>query len=87
MGLVSNLSGIGDWTLTVTPSDNDDISPDEGRCVGLFVETGGALTVVYENDKEDTVTLLGGQVWPFQVKRVKSTGITASGIHAIMVRA
>lgn len=75
---------------SVTPSDTNDITPagstinpsDCGVC--LYVGTGGNIKV--DSPSGDTVTFANvpdGTFMPIQVKRVYSTGTTASDIIAL----
>ena len=51
-------------------------------CRGLLVDSAGDVKVIYENGQEDTVYLAAGLWHGMEVKRVYSTGTTATGIHA-----
>jgi hypothetical protein len=65
--------------MSVTPSDSDDIHNTYGR--GLYVGVSGDVKVTMDNG--DIVTwgsLAAGIVHPFYVKRVWSTGTTATGV-------
>lgn len=51
-------------------------------CRALLVDVAGDVKVTYENGKEDTIYLVAGIWHGMEVKRIYSTGTTATGIHA-----
>ena len=66
---------------SVTPADSD---MDAVTC-GVFVGTGGNLSVIFARDSA-AVTLnnvVGGTVYPFRLKQIRDTGTTASNIVAL----
>ncbi len=65
-------------STAVTPNDSADIAP----CRALLVSAAGDVKVTYVNGTVDTVYLTDGVWHPMYVRRVWSTGTTASGIHA-----
>ena len=69
--------------IAVTPSDSTNFSPAVRQ---LYVGAGGNVTV--ETEAGTTVTfvnVLGGTyIGPFFIKKVKSTGTTASSIVAFV---
>lgn len=77
--------------ISVTPSDTADISTPNGArkgTAGLYVGTGGNLTVVMvgADDNSDTTlfaNVADGTFLPIQVKRVMATGTAASDIKAL----
>lgn len=68
--------------LTVTPSDSVDLQ--EG-CQALYVGTGGTVTVTPAVGAGQVVftNVVGGSILPVRVRRVWSTGTTASDIVAL----
>lgn len=87
MAFISNKSGIPDYSVAVAPSDTQDI-PNAGRCVGLWVGSGGDLSVVYDGGEEDVLHgVQGGVPLSGRFRRVNDTNTTASQISALMVRA
>lgn len=68
---------------SITVSDTADISTGPTRAI--YVGSGGTIVLLMARDSA-TVTLSGvqtGSVLPFQVKRVYSTGTTASSLIAL----
>ena len=68
----------------VTPADGSDL-PD-GICKSLYV--GGTGAIALDTALGNTVTFSGipaGTILPVQVKRVRSTGTTATSIVALYV--
>lgn len=64
--------------FAITPSDGSDLSRvTRGlHCAG----DAGTVAVVLESGEEVTLYLNQGSVFPARVKRVKSTGTTATGL-------
>jgi len=63
----------------VTPSDTADLAQ---MARGLFVGVAGNVKITYADGTTDTLTNLVAGVWhPMYVKRVYSTGTTATDIH------
>jgi len=78
---VANTDLPGEWATAVTPSDSADLP---NVCRGLYVGSTGNITV----DMPDGATILfsnvvSGIIFPVRVKRVRSTGTTATGLVAI----
>lgn len=60
-----------------TPSDSTDIARD---CAAVMVASGGVIAYLDAFGRSRTITVPAG-VWPVQnVKRIKSTNTTATGI-------
>jgi hypothetical protein len=78
---VPGLDSPGERHTTVTPSDDDDLSP---RPRALYVGTGGDLAT---RDKDGTVCVWknvpSGALIPFRAMRVMGSGTLASDILAI----
>ena len=69
--------------VAVTPSDSTNLPKSE--CVGLSVAVTGVVRVTPELGTDGTsvdITIAAGGVFPQGVKRVWSTGTTATGIVA-----
>ena len=66
------------YSVEITPSDSADIDV----CRAVLVDSAGDVKVTYRNGKTDTVYLAAGMWHAMYVRRVWSTGTTASGIHA-----
>ena len=66
----------------VSPSDSEDLSV---TAIALYVETGGAISFVTVAGQQRQVELPDFAILPVGVRRVESTGTTASGIHALVL--
>lgn len=75
---IMNVKDPGQDLIPITPSDVADITAGSRA---LLIETGGALKVNTVNDNTRTINVPAG-ILPLQVKRVWSTGTTASNISA-----
>lgn len=80
-----NQSGLVYDMIEVTPSDGTDNVGAGNIAIGLYVETGGDVVFLNKDDNERTVTVPDYFYLTCSVKRVKSTGTTATGIHALVV--
>lgn len=78
----SSLQGPARDLLPVVPDDNTDLSE---VAVGLYVETGGFLSIVTVAGQIRTVSLPDYSMLPVGVQRIMATGTTASGIHALVL--
>lgn len=66
----------------VTPNDSNDL---DDHCRALWVGTAGNVSVILVGD-ENPVTFVGvqaGSLLPLRIKRVRSTGTTASDIVGV----
>ncbi len=79
---ISSLSGPARDLLPVTPNDSVDLAK---VAVGLYVQTGGAVSIVTVAGGTRTVTVPDFSVLPVGVTRVRATGTTATGIHALVL--
>ena len=79
---VSSLSGPATDILPVTPDDATELSE---VAIALYVETGGALTIVTVRGNTRTVTVDDRSILPVGVRQVHATGTSATGIHAMVV--
>lgn len=68
--------------LPVSPHDTDDLP---FTASALYVEQGGAVSVVTIRNQTRTVILGDLALLPLGVRRVLATGTTATGIHALVV--
>lgn len=78
----TSLSGPGIDYAPVTPDDNADLSD---TAVSLYVEAGGAVSFTSQKGIDRTVVLPDHGFLTCGVRRVRATGTTATGIHAITV--
>ena len=79
---VPSLSGPAHDIVPVVPSDSTDLSD---VAIGLYVETGGAVTVTTVRGESRTVQVADFSILPVGATRVLATGTTASGIHAMVL--
>lgn len=63
--------------FNITPNDGTDLPQ---KAYGIYVSGAGDLHYISEHGDEDTVTLAAGDKWIIVVKKVYSTGTTATGI-------
>jgi hypothetical protein len=80
-GAVSTDSAPGDYLAAVTPDDSNDLPG--GVCRALLVGTAGAAKLTDAAGNVVTSVPLQAGYNPLRVKRVWSTGTTASTIYAI----
>lgn len=70
--------------FAITPSDSADL-PGGNFTRGILVGVGGNLKVTYQDGSVDTLpNLIAGVVHALCVRRVWSTGTTATGIHGLV---
>lgn len=77
-----NLSGPATDALPVTPDDGADLPH---VAIGLYVETGGALVIDTVAGTTRTLNVADFSILPLGARRVRATGTTASGIHAMVL--
>jgi len=77
-----SLSGPATDAMPVAPDDAADLPH---VAVGLYAETGGAISLVTVSGGTRTVTVADFSILPVGVRRVNASGTTASGIHALVV--
>lgn len=80
-----NQSGLVYDMIDVTTSDSTDNVGENNIAIGLYIETGGDVVFLNVDGNERTVTVPSFYTLVCSVKRVKSTGTTATGIHALVV--
>lgn len=71
----------GQGSIAVTPSDSADLAQ---LAFSLYVTVAGDVCFTGADGVDATWTVPANFVIPVVVKRVKSTGTTATGIHAIV---
>jgi hypothetical protein len=79
---VSSLNGPARDAAPVTPDDGADLAQ---TAVALYVETGGALSVITVTGATRTLNVADHSILPLGVRRVLATGTTAAGIHALLI--
>jgi len=80
-----NQSGLVYDMVPVTPSDSIDNVGAGNIAIGLYIETGGSIVFLNKDGNERTITVPDFHTLTCSVKRVKSTGTTATGINALVV--
>ncbi len=69
--------------VPVTPDDATDL-PD--AAIALYVTTGGDIAIDCVRGKATRIVTVGDQsLLPVGVTRVRATGTTATGIHALVI--
>ena len=76
------LSGPVTDALPVSPDDLTDLP---NVAVGLYVETGGTVSIVTVTGETRTIAVADFSILPIGVRRVRATGTTATGIHALVL--
>ena len=66
----------------VSLNDHEDLP---AAAIALYVETGGTISFVTVAGQQRQVELPDFAILPVGVRRVESTGTTASGIHALVL--
>lgn len=84
-GIGGHLHGLVYDLVPVTPNDSTDNVGTGNIAIGLYVETGGDVVFLTKDGTERTVTVPDFFYLISSVSRVKSTGTTATGIHALVV--
>lgn len=77
-----SLSGPATDALPVTPSDGGDLPV---VAVGLYVETGGAISLITAAGETRSLMVADFSLLPLGIRRVRATGTTATGIHAMVL--
>lgn len=68
--------------IPVTPADGVDLPQ---VAAALYVETGGAVSVVTAAGAARTLHVGDFSVLPLRVRQVRATGTTATGLHALVL--
>lgn len=84
-GIGSHLHGMVYDLYPVTPNDSTDNVGTDNVAVGLYIETGGTIVFTTKDGDTRTVAVPDTFYLVCSVARVKSTGTTATGIHALIV--
>lgn len=71
--------------IEVTNSDSTDNVGTGNIAVGLYIEVGGTVVFLNKDGNERTVVVPDNFYLTCSIKRVKSSGTTATGIHALVV--
>ncbi|NIZ63087.1 hypothetical protein DL239_19145 [Sedimentitalea sp. CY04] len=79
---VSALSGPARDISPVVPNDGADLG---FTAVGLYVETGGTLTLVTATGDTRSFSVPNFSIVPVGVAQVLETGTSAAGIHAYRI--
>ena len=77
-----SITGPATDVLPVTPDDGADLAE---IAIALYVETGGTVVVDTVVGQTRTVTLSDFSILPVGVRRVRATGTSAAGIHALVL--
>lgn len=76
------LSGPATDIVPVAPNDSQDLA---NVALGLYIETGGALSFQPVNGPQRIVNVTDFSILPVGAVRVMATGTTAAGIHALVL--
>lgn len=79
---IQALSGPASDALPVIPDDADDLPH---VAIGLYVETGGTVSIQTVTGATRSIAVADFSVLPIGVRRVNATGTSASGIHALVL--
>ena len=80
----ANLTGLVIDMVPVTLSDSTDNVGTGNVAIGLYIQSGGTVVFLTKDGTERTVTVPDYHTLTCSVTRVKSTGNTATGIHALV---
>lgn len=75
-------------SVAITPDDDNDLS-SPSKVQGLVATTSGNIAVVLEKDADEVADAIilavtaGVPIQGFSIRRVKTTGTTASGIRGL----
>jgi len=72
-----------DGITSITPDDNNDLSP---WVQGISCNVAGNITVTDARGKKSTIGIIAGFIYPVRIKRVWSTGTTATGLHGYVLQ-
>ncbi|MEI4231503.1 spike base protein, RCAP_Rcc01079 family [Roseovarius sp. D22-M7] len=79
---IQALSGPASDALPVIPDDAADLPH---VAIGLYVETGGTVSIQTVTGATRSIAVADFSVMPIGVRRVNATGTSASGIHALVL--
>ena len=77
-----SISGPATDALPVTPDDGTDLSH---VAIALYVETGGVVAMDTVAGETRMIEVANFSILPVGARRVRATGTTASGIHALVL--
>lgn len=77
-----NLSGPAADIVPITANDATDMAQ---VAAALYVEVGGSLSIVTSTGEVRSVVVGDLSTLPVRTARVRSTGTTATGIHALVL--
>lgn len=80
-----NTTGLVYDLYPVTPNDSTDNVGTGNVAIGLYIETGGTVVFLNKDGTQRTVVVPDSFYLISSVSRVKSSGTTATGIHALVV--
>jgi hypothetical protein len=67
-------------SVTITPDDSNDLLKITR---GIVADSGNVVKMTFVDGTTDTISLLSGLAYPFQLTRIWDTGTDATGIHAL----
>lgn len=76
------LSGPATDAMPVVPSDSVDL---EHVAIGLYVQTGGTISLITAAGATRSIVVADFSILPLGVRRVRATGTTATGLHAMVL--
>ena len=85
LGQPSTLSGMVYDMVPVTPNNAADNVGADNVAIGLYIENGGNVSFINVNGNTRTIEVPDSFYLVCSVKRVLSSGTTATGIHALVV--
>lgn len=78
---------IGGPATDIVPVTPDDAADLPHHALALYVETGGAVAIeTISGDAPRIVAMADVSLLPVGVRRVRASGTTATGIHALVLR-
>jgi hypothetical protein len=69
----------------IIPVTTDDVTEFSEVAVALYIETGGTLSVLTVRGGSRSINVTNNSILPVGIRRVNTTGTTASGIHAMVI--
>ena len=78
----ATVSGPAHDALPVTPNDSIDLPQ---IAIGLYVQTGGTVVIDTVAGQTRTLNVADFSILPIGVRRVRATGTTATGLHALVL--
>lgn len=78
----ASLAGPATDIMPVAPSDTVDLTY---AAIALYVETGGTVSFITIANQTRSVKVADYSILPVGAKRIRATGTTATGIHAMVL--